>query len=104
MTTPDETSKPDTKYWRGSIALSPTHRPKFDQHMGALGLKTLGDLVLMVSGSDETIVAALQPYAEKYLSYKGDGFKVRDVANKLKDLDPAELDRLIGLAKQAQPA
>lgn len=101
MTTPDETSKPDSKYWRGSIALSPAHRPKFDKHMAALGLKTLGDLVLMVSGADETIVEALRPHADKYLSYKGEGSKVRATADKLKDLAPDQLDRLIELAKQA---
>ena len=54
------------RYYRASIAIPLARKAVFDERMAQIGIKTVGDLVNMVS-IGEGVVEALKPVAADYL-------------------------------------
>ena len=99
-----KTSQDPTKYYRTGIALALHRKPEFDKRLNELGIKTVGDLVLMFTLGDG-VVEALKPVAERYLAERNStrpvpGIKVKDVTQKLKGMNPEQLAKVMALVEE----
>lgn len=90
------------KYFRTGIAMSKARKADFDKRIALLGMKTVGDLAIFFTEADGA-VEALKPIAEQYLLLRSKTKTVvarrKSVAERLKNLHPDELARLIELAE-----
>lgn len=99
------TTSDPTKYWRTGVAISVANKKTFDERIGRLGMRTVGDLVSLFTLADDA-VEALAPVAQKFAQKGGrasakaeNRTRVKEVAGQLQGLSPSELDKLIALAK-----
>ena len=86
-----------TRYYRASIAIPIARKHIFDERMAQLGIKTVGDLVNMVSTTDG-VVEALKPFSASYLKSvevkKSSAPKRQMVLKELKSLPVDVLERM----------
>lgn len=98
-----KTTQDPSKYYRTGIALAVHRKPEFDKRLAELGMKTVGDLVLLFTLADG-VVDALKPVAERYNAERNatrpaSGIKVKDVTQKLKGMSPEQLAKVMALVE-----
>lgn len=102
-----EQGDPKYKYWRASIALSFKYRPTFEARISQLGIKSLGELVMLISTADDAVVDALKPHAERYVNAHGGAKstlskKEQKLVEAARSMSPDKLAELLALAQQGQ--
>lgn len=105
MTAAAKSNDPAT-YFRTGIAIPVERKPIFEARLKELGLKTTGDLVTFFILADG-IVDALKPlaakFAEEQRAKKTPAALRREAAEALKDMSPAEIQRIIAASRAAAP-
>lgn len=89
-------------YWRTGVAMPVAERPKFEERIAALGLKTLGDLVRLFTHGDGVVEALKAPALEfaHRPENKPNKPSVRELNRLVKGMAPEQLAELMKLAEQ----
>jgi hypothetical protein len=93
-----KSNDPD-KYWRAGIAMPVERRPVFEARLKELGMETVGDLASFFT-LGEGVVEALKPlmpawHAISTTAVRGEAAKRKELLEKVKQLAPADLERLL---------